>query len=192
MSETTKPKRGHPSPMMFISLGLGAVIATALIVIVSLATGGKVTANNGLPTSDLVGHKVASFSQSGLESGTVKSPWSKGHPSVLLFFASDCSPCQGEMPKVAKWVRSHDLGKVTVLGVDAEGSRSAGQGFVKKVDATFPVVFDPNFQITAGIFQFGQLPESVFLNAKGVVQQVFFGAIPVKDLSAGIASLNNA
>jgi thiol-disulfide isomerase/thioredoxin len=178
--------------MMFISLGIGTVVAIALIVVVSVLTGSKVTSNNGLPTSDLQGHKVATFSQSGLVSGTVRAPWSQGHPSVLLFFASDCTPCRAEMPKVANYVKSHDLGRVTVLGVDAEGSRSAGQGFIRQVHATFPVVFDPNFQITAGIFQFGQLPESVFLNAKGVVEQVYFGAIPVKELSAGIASLNNA
>ena len=42
MSEVTS-QRGRPSPMMFVSLGIGAVVAIVLISVVSYFTGGTVT-----------------------------------------------------------------------------------------------------------------------------------------------------
>ena len=175
--------------MMFVSLGIGTVAAVALIVVMSILTGGSVKSNNGLPTSALVGKKVASYSLSGLVSGTDKAPWASGHPGVLIFFASWCAPCRGEMPKVAKWVSSHNEGNVIVMGIDAGDVRAAAQTFIRKDHVTFPVAFDPYDDVTAGIFKFGQLPETVFVNAHGVVKQVYFGAIPAGQLSKGIIAL---
>lgn len=178
--------------MMFISLGIGTAVAIALIVVVSVLTGGTVTSNNGLPTSALVGHKVAGFSLKGLSSGIEKAPWSHGHPGVLIFFASWCGPCQSEMPKVARWVATHDVGNVIVMGIDAGDIRSAAQSMVTKDHVAFAVASDPYDDVTAGVFKFGQLPETVFVSARGVVKQVYFGAILPKELSAGVAALANA
>ena len=50
--------RRGPSPMMFLSLGLGTLVAVTLIVVVSLLTGGK--QDEGLFTSNtLNGTKAA-------------------------------------------------------------------------------------------------------------------------------------
>ena len=168
LSEITKPSRGHPSPMMFVSLGLGAVIAIALITVVSVLTGGKVTNSNAPPKAALDGTRIASFSTSGLNGGLQRAPWSSGHPSVLVFFASWCGPCQGEIPKLAKYVITHSEGNVEVVGIDAGDQRGA-----------------------ALAFKFAALPETVFLNAKGVVQSVHVGAIGVTQFAAGIKSLES-
>ena len=64
--------------MMFVSLGIGAVIALALITVVSVLTGGKVTDSNTAPKSALDGTKIASFSVSGLDGGSQHAPWSSG------------------------------------------------------------------------------------------------------------------
>jgi thiol-disulfide isomerase/thioredoxin len=175
--------------MMFVSLGLGAAIAIALIVVVSVLTGGKVTNSSNAPKAALDGTRIAPFSASGLEGGSQRAPWSSGHPSVLVFFASWCAPCQGEMPKLAKYVNTHKQGSVEVLGIDAGDERGAALAFTKKDHVTFPVAFDPNDAITAGLFKFVALPETVFVNAKGVVKSVHVGAIPVAQFASGIKSL---
>jgi thiol-disulfide isomerase/thioredoxin len=171
------------------------VLAIALVAIVSALTGGKVTSGNKgggvLARSDLVGHKVDSFSLGGLSSGTVHAPWTDGHASVLIFFASWCGPCQGEMPKVARYIREHDPSPVDVIGVDANDERSNAQAFVKKDGVTFPIAFDANGMVTSGVFGFETVPESVFINAKGVVKKVYFGAVPASVLASGIAMLKN-
>jgi hypothetical protein len=46
--------------------------------------------------------------------------------------------------------------------------------------------------VTTGIFGFGAVPESVFVNAQGVVTQVYIGAIPKKQLASGIVKLKSA
>ena len=43
--------------------------------------------------------------------------------------------------------------------------------------------------MTTGIFNFATLPETVFVNATGVVVAVYFGAIPKSCLASGIAAL---
>jgi thiol-disulfide isomerase/thioredoxin len=188
LSDITKPKRGHPSPMMFVSIGIGTVLAIALIVIVSILTGAPVH-NEGAGTSALVGHKVKTFSLAGLNGGQERAPWATGHPGVLIFFASYCGPCHAEMPEVATYVRKHSPSPIVVLGVDASDKLSLGQAFIKHSKVTFPVAFDPNDAVTSGIFQFFGVPETVFVSKDGVVEQVYFGAIPVGQLKSGIASL---
>lgn len=174
--------------MMFVSIGIGTVLAVALIVIVSILTGGSVQNDGGL-TSNLVGHKVETFTLAGLNGGKVRAPWATGHPGVLIFFASYCGPCHAEMPEVARYIRKHSPRPVVVMGVDASDKLASGQAFIQHSKATFPVAFDPNDVVTSGIFQFESVPETVFVSKDGVVEQVYFGAIPVSQLKSGIASL---
>lgn len=167
----------------------GAVAAVALITVVSILTGGSPTSPS---TNQLVGKDMKSFTLAGLNGGNVTAPWVSGHASVLIFFASYCGPCKREMPKIAKYIRTHSPTPVDVVAVDAIDVRSSAQTMVKKDGVTFPVAFDPNGTVTTGIFGFGAVPESVFLNAKGVVTNVYFGAIPKKNLVSGIKLLKSA
>jgi thiol-disulfide isomerase/thioredoxin len=172
-----------------LSIGAGTAIAIIAIVVVSIVTGGHVTNNDGEPTSNLVGKSVASFSLSGLESGTVVAPWKAHHAAVLIFFASWCGPCQSEMPKVAAYLRHHNEGSIYIVGIDANDQRGAAKTFVKKSGVTFPVAFDANGVVTAQTFKFLTLPETAFVTAKGKVNRVYFGAIPKDTLVRDIAAL---
>ncbi len=178
--------------MMFVSLGIGTVLAVALISVVSLLTGGKVTDQSGQPTSALVGQHVKAFTLSGLGTTTQRAPWALGHASVLIFFASWCTPCQEELPRVAAYLARHPTGSVAVLGMDSNDQRAAAQQFVKKMGVKFPVAFDANGTVTSTVFGFGQLPETVFVNAQGIVTTVHFGAIDTKSLARGISALRAA
>jgi thiol-disulfide isomerase/thioredoxin len=190
LSDTTNPPRRRLSPTTLKIIGASAAAVIA-IVVVSIFTGGKVTTGNGdEPTSALVGKSVATFSLSGLQRGTIEAPWKSHHAAVLIFFASTCPPCQGEMPKVASYLRHHNEGAIRVVGVDANDiSRAVAERFVKKDGVTFPIAWDPNYTVTTGIFKFATIPETAFVNAKGVVTQIYFGAIPKGVLAKGIAAL---
>jgi thiol-disulfide isomerase/thioredoxin len=175
---------------MWVSIAIGTVLAVTLIVVVSLLTGGAVRNQHGLSTA-LVGEKVTSFTLGGLNGGTERAPWDSGHPSALIFFASYCGPCRGEMPKVATYLRRHDESPVVVMGIDASDQRSSAQTMLRKDDVTFPIAFDPNAAVTTGIFKFEDVPETVFVTGHGVVTEVYFGAIPVDQLKSGLASLRS-
>jgi peroxiredoxin len=174
--------------MMMISLGIGTVVAVTLIVVVSIFTGGHVTNGTTQPTNALVGKHVSSFSLAGLKGGTIDAPWKSGHAAVLIFFASWCGPCQGEMPKVAAYLRHHNEGSIRVIGVDSKDPRARGEAFVKKSGVAFPVAFDPSLTV-ADLFNLEGIPDTAFVNAKGVVTQVYMGAIPKSQLAQGIAAL---
>jgi len=187
LSVTTSSDR-RSSRKKRLTIVIGAVSAVIVIVVVSIFTGGHVT-NPNEPTSKLVGTSVATFSLSGLQSGTVEAPWKSHHAAVLIFFASYCEPCKSEMPKVAKYLRRHNEGSIRVIGVDALDARGPARTFVKESGVTFPIAFDPNGTVTTGIFQFAYVPETVFVSAKGILKQVYYGAIPKDVLVKGIAAL---
>jgi len=188
LSDTTSQPRRRLSPKQ-LYIGMGTAIGIIAVVVVSIFTGGHVTNGDGEPTSNLVGKSVASFSLSGLTSGTVVAPWKSHHAAVLIFFASWCGPCQSEMPKVAAYLRQHNEGSIHVVGIDANDERGAAKTFVKKSGVTFPVAFDANGVVTAQTFKFLTLPETAFVRADGIVNQVYFGAIPKDTLVQDIAAL---
>ena len=176
--------------MMFVSLGLGTALAVIAIAVVSVVTGGSpsATSSTSAPPA-LVGARVAPFTLPGLAGGTITPPWRDHHPAILIFFASWCGPCQGEMPAVARYLRDHRVAPVRVIGVDANDQRTAAGQFVARDHVTFPVGFDANGVVTSQVFHFITLPETVFVNARGVVTGVHFGAIPVAQLASGVRTL---
>lgn len=191
MSPTTdSPRRALTKPQWILL----ASTLVLVVVLVTVAVGLRGTPVTGgfSPTSSLVGHHVKGFTLDGLNGGTVSAPWEAGHPAVVIFFASYCGPCRHEMPKVAKYVSTHDTSPVKVVAVDAVDQRTAAQAMVRLDRVTFPVGFDPNGSVTTGIFGFATVPESVFVNAKGVVTDVYYGAIPETKLATGIAALKGA
>jgi cytochrome c biogenesis protein CcmG/thiol:disulfide interchange protein DsbE len=172
-----------------VRVGAGVAVAIALIAVVSVLTGGHVTSGNDGSTAALVGHHLEKFALVGLNGGHVNAPWMSHRASVVVFFASWCPPCQGEMPKIATYIRIHNPSPVEVIAVDANDKLPAAQAMIKNDDVTFPVGYDPQGVVTSGIFGFVDVPESVFVNARGVVTGVHYGAIPAKELAAAISSL---
>ena len=183
MSEVTK-QRGRPSPMMFISLGIGVTIAVVLITIVSYFTGGTVTT----PTtqSSLIGKSVPSFTLTDLKGETITSPWSTGHPTLLVFLASWCAPCRKELPGLASYLEHHDLGNLTVLGVNYNDAASSAQALVQRANFTFPVVPDSG-ALTTTDFALPGLPDSVLVSSTGKVLAVTTGVTSDAQLAQYLA-----
>jgi thiol-disulfide isomerase/thioredoxin len=125
--EAAKFPRKPISRKKVLSISLGSALAVALIVIVSVLTGGYAKNTNLSTSAVLVGHHLSGFSLDGLFGGKVNAPWESGRPSVEIFFASYCGPCRAEMPKIAKYLRTHFLGRVAILAIDATDERPAGR-----------------------------------------------------------------
>lgn len=179
-----RPRLGRRAKAWVVA---GAVAAAAAIVVASVLTGGSTGKNP--PRSSLIGQHVGSFSLAGLSGGVDIDPWSTGHPSVIIFFASWCTPCQREMARLAAYVATHVRAPVEVLGVDALDSAGSAKAFVARDHVRFPVASDPNGSVTDGVFGFATLPETVFVSARGVVTDVHFGAISNARFAQGVATL---
>jgi thiol-disulfide isomerase/thioredoxin len=173
--------------MMLISLGIGLVLALILIGTVTSLTSSTTTTT--LVPAPIVGKQVAGFREPGLTGGTVTSPWTSGHPSVVIFFASFCTPCREELPRLAGLAGNGVMGNVRVIGIAANDVASAAAAFTSRAHVRFPVAFDGTGAITTGHFGFETIPETVFINAKGIVTSVLFGSISSHAFLSGVTAL---
>jgi cytochrome c biogenesis protein CcmG/thiol:disulfide interchange protein DsbE len=107
-----------------------------------------------------------------------------GRPVIVNFFASWCVPCRQETPLMAKFYRS-EQGKVTVIGVDTNDSRTSALTFTQHYGVRYPVASDPA-ATTAGAFGVSALPQTFFLNAQHRIVDRIYGAVSQASLAKGV------
>jgi cytochrome c biogenesis protein CcmG/thiol:disulfide interchange protein DsbE len=174
--------------MMFVSIGIGAVLAVALIVVVSVLTGGTVKSGTTPPPA-LVGQTLTKWSQAGLDGSTVRAPWDTGHATVVVIYASWCGACRTEFPELSKYLATHRLGEVSLLGVDVQDTRAKATAFLERNHVTMTSISDPQASVY-GRFLLSGIPDTIFVTAKGVVQNMTIGAISPAKFATGVAALN--
>ena len=181
-------------------IGGGIALAVMVLGVISLFVSSKNNSSNESVSLEQsitkVGGPVPHFSLPPL-SGTAKvgvpiNGGGNGKPAVLVFFASDCGPCQREMPGLAAAVSAGDAKDAAVIGIAAQapGSEGALTSFVEKDKVTFPVGLDTSFAVTSGAFGFPAIPETVFVSSKGIITEIHYGATSAALLRQGVAHLN--
>lgn len=177
-----------------VRLCTGILFAALAVAVVSVLTGGKVTSGDSHVEAGYTGVKVSDFTLSAVRGGVVREPWLNHKPAVVFFFASWCPPCQKEMPKIAKYLDDHHLGagRVSFIGLDGDTYKSDALKFMNKDHVDFPVAFNPTDSVIQGDFRINFFPDTEFVSAKGVIEQVHFGAITPTELSRGVAELLSA
>ena len=168
----------------FILIGLG--IGLLIIVLIGLFTSiGSNQSGGGAPHP---GGPVPSFSGPDVGPGgpsRVSVPadgGGNGTPAVLLFFGAWCSSCHQELPPLAAAVRRQEhaggaLSRIRVLGVDSFDTTSTAKSFIHEAGVTFPVVSDPQADITSGSFYFDGDPYAVFVEGDGTISRIVRGAV---------------
>jgi len=120
----------------------------------------------------------------------------RGHPVIVSFWATWCSPCRAEFPELVKLQQQYDSVGLRVLGVNGldqerkteEASKKAVQQFIDDVAVSFPIALDTRGQ-TRRAFRIVYLPTTVFIDSAGIIQQVHVGAISREELERGVATI---
>ena len=99
----------------------------------------------------------------------------RGQPAVLNFWASWCPPCRAELPHFQAASLKYN-GQATILGIDQGEPPSVLADFGAAMGVTYPLLLDENSAINR-LYGVVALPTTVFVNADGVIQDVYTGII---------------
>ena len=98
-----------------------------------------------------------------------------GHPVVLNFWATWCPPCRAEVPHFQDASVKYN-GRVTIVGIDQGEPQSVVTDFANSFALSYPLLLDQDNSVNR---QYGvsALPTTVFVDAQGVVREVYTGII---------------
>ncbi len=185
---------GRDRPFKFVALLMSVVLVgfIAFVIVSSHATGHTTTPATFPPTkpSSLAPGTVApQFSLPRLGGGPqVTLASTRGRPTIVNFFASWCSHCRAELGAVAT-VASASSDLISVIGVDtSDPYTKAAERLLARARATYPVGVDPKGQV-ASEYHLTGLPVTYFLDARGKVAGVAFGAQTTKSLDRWVRRL---
>lgn len=112
--------------------------------------------------------------------------------TVVSFFASWCGPCRKEMPMVVRTAKAYERGakgEVRFVGIDGLDQPAKAKAFLAEVGWSFPVGQDTSYAVTSGTFGFQGLPETVVVDAKGVISYVKVGELSREELVKALDAL---
>jgi cytochrome c biogenesis protein CcmG/thiol:disulfide interchange protein DsbE len=173
----------EPRRPRLVFLGVGIVLATALGIGLFSSLG---TPKQVVPA---VGTTAPSFTLGRLGGGgTVGTPadgGGSGHPVVLVFFASWCTPCAAEVPALAAVYRHQNPdSRIPLIGIDGMDPTKDALAFVRHSGVGFPVAVDPAYQVTEGLYYFTGDPDAVFINSDGTIARIVRGPITGPQLTS--------
>jgi cytochrome c biogenesis protein CcmG/thiol:disulfide interchange protein DsbE len=124
-----------------------------------------------------VGHEAPAISGAALDGSSVSLASLRGHPVVINFWASWCTPCRDEFPVFRDKLTS--LGTtdgLEVVGVLYKDEADLAKSFVGAFGATWPTVVDPDGAI-ADAYRITAPPQTFFVDKDGIIRAVQIGEI---------------
>jgi cytochrome c biogenesis protein CcmG/thiol:disulfide interchange protein DsbE len=172
-----------------------AIPAGALALIITRDVPGRSTSTT--PTATIapidphkarVGSRAPDFSLKTTAGKTVRLSDLRGRPVVIAFFASWCHPCEEELPVLERFQREH-AGRLTVIGVSYRDLPSDAVSFVRRLRVTFPALVDEPDAPVAQRYGVRGIPQTLFVDARGVVRGRIYGETSRRDLQPAITDL---
>jgi cytochrome c biogenesis protein CcmG/thiol:disulfide interchange protein DsbE len=159
----------------------GAAVAAAAVALlaVGLARHGSLAGRSApaLPRKALAGPPV-----------TLGSLLGRAHAALVLFWASDCEPCQREASAVERFAQS-PAGRGRIVGVDyGESESAAPRAFLRRYRWSFPNVSDPDGRAGEAYGVTG-LPTTFVIDARGRIRATLRGPQSAQSLARALAAV---
>jgi peroxiredoxin len=90
----------------------------------------------------------------------------RGKVVLLNFWATWCVPCREEMPAMEKLYQEYKQKNFTVLAIAVKDRKQDAIDFVKELNITYPIAFDPEAQVGTLYGAWG-LPATYLIGPKG-------------------------
>jgi peroxiredoxin len=125
-------------------------------------------------THGLVGVRAPSFSKTALSGGTTLSTeGAKGKVLIIDFWATYCTPCAKEFPRLQALVDKRG-GALVVYALSEDDTTDGVFAFAKKTGVKFPVAWDEGNAISRR-YNLDKMPTSFIVDRKGIVRFVHGG-----------------
>src|SRR5215470_3917681 len=119
-----------------------------------------------------VGTPAPDFQLPKIDGATVSLADFRGKPAVIVFWASWCSSCKEEAPRINALAAQYEGKGVRVLGINVKDSPAGAEVGVKEFGIRYPVARDPDASV-ARAYGVRGTPTVIFLDRKGFVR--YFG-----------------
>lgn len=172
------------SPLRFLPPLLAALLVVALAFFV-------LRPSRPAAGGELIGQPAPAFVLTALDGSTVDLKSFQGRPLVLNFWASWCGPCKEEAPLFRQLdvQRVRGGGQFQIVGVlFQETSQQNARNFVKTYKLSYPNALDSKMQ-AGSAYQVPGLPQTVFIDSKGVIRDLYRGSLTREQLNAGLAKI---
>jgi cytochrome c biogenesis protein CcmG/thiol:disulfide interchange protein DsbE len=144
------------------------------------------------PTRARIGSVAPDFTLPGIDGRAVTLSSLRGRIVVLTFFASWCHPCEEDMPALQR-AQDDNAGRVTVVGVNYQDFPNDTRAFVQRLGVKFPaLVEDSSDNPVARQYDVHAMPDTLFIDASGVVRDRVFGQTDTHDLEQALQALLRA
>jgi peroxiredoxin len=129
----------------------------------------------GLTEAPVAGYLAPAFTLTSTQGEDISLADYQGKPVVLNFWATWCPPCRAEIPHFQDAAIKYN-GLATIVGVDQGEPLSLVTDFAAQFAITYPLLLDPDNDVNRQ-YRVRALPTTVFIDANGVVREVFTGII---------------
>ena len=163
------------------ALIVGSAITLALVAVLFLGLGKDPTAIQ----SPLVGKPAPPFALKAVNTpDTIDIARLRGKPVVVNFWATWCVPCYQEHPVLVE--NAPTMPDVQFVGVVFNDSADKINAFLTKYGSAYPTLLDEQGK-TAIEYGVGGVPETFFINRKGVIVAKYVGPMTADVLQANVA-----
>lgn len=111
----------------------------------------------------------------------------QGRLVVLNFWSATCVACLEELNEIEEFYQDH-LGEVEFFAVNTGDSAEEIEDFLKKHEIEHPVLLDRQGKVTVAYGLTG-VPETVFIDAQGIVRWWIIGPASSAKLEEGLRSV---
>jgi cytochrome c biogenesis protein CcmG, thiol:disulfide interchange protein DsbE len=188
-----RPARGVVVALVVVSLAIPIGVLALILRAHDSSTAG--TASKGAvdtPAKAKIGSVAPDFTLPGLDGKPMTLSALRGRALVLTFFASWCHPCEQDMPILER--AQHDDGpRIAVVGVNYRDFPDDTRAFVRRLGVTFPTLIeDSTDNPVAARYDVHAMPDTLFIDARGVVRERLFGQTSRHDLESALNALLRA
>lgn len=123
-----------------------------------------------------VGSFCPDFELTTLKGETFRLSENRGKVVFINIWATWCPPCVSEMPEIEKLANAH-ADELVVLGVSVDDRVSTVEEFLAEKGYTYTIAMDDaNYTVANRLFPTYAIPNSIFIDPKGVVTSIEAGA----------------